>query len=125
MRPATPGPNLQDALVVRNEAAPLPRSGLTAEMREYPRGSTENELLMNGARVLTEYGAPQALALYVAIVVRCAGKGECWPSTRVLMGDTGCVEPHGRAMAQRPEGRRTYQVAASPEPISDEPGVPG
>ena len=63
-----------------------------AETPNYPRGSTDNELLMNGARVLTEYGAPQATALYIAIVVRCGGKGYCWPSTPVLMADTGARE---------------------------------
>ena len=47
---------------------------------------------MNGARVLTEYGTPQATVLYIVIVVRCGGKRDCWPSTRLLMADTGASE---------------------------------
>ena len=60
--------------VVRKEASPPPPGGASAATPNYPRGSTDNKLLMNGARVLTEYGTPQATVLYIVIVVRCGGK---------------------------------------------------
>ena len=83
------GSKRHDGRDVRKEASLPPPGATSAETPKYPRGSTDNELLMNGVRVLTEYGAAQALALYNVIVVRCAGKGFCWPSTRALMSDSG------------------------------------
>ena len=59
------------------------------EAPKYPSGATDNRLLMTGARVLVAHRTPEALALYVAILVRCGGKGHCWASTNVWMRDTG------------------------------------
>ena len=65
------------------------------EVPPYPRGSTDNELLMKGARVLVGHKASEAFeafALYVAIVVRCGGKGHYWASSAVWKRDTGASQ---------------------------------
>ena len=59
------------------------------EASPYPSRSTDNVLLMTGARVLVAHRAPEAFALYVVILVRCGGKGHCWASTEVWRRDTG------------------------------------
>lgn len=73
--------------VLETEAA---EAGAEA-MPAYPSGSTDNKLLMTGARVLVAHRVPEALPLYVAILVRCGGKGYCWASTEVWMRDTGAA----------------------------------
>ena len=43
---------------------------------KYPVGSISFDLLMKAAHLLN----PGPFTLYVALLVRCAGKTECWPS---------------------------------------------
>ena len=47
---------------------------------------------MRGLHRLTAAGKPQALGIYVALVVRAMGKGHCWCKDRRLMDDTGAKE---------------------------------
>ncbi len=54
----------------------------------YPRGCTDNDLLMHGLQVLGEAGKRHAFGLYTALVIRCAGKGHCFPKTEQLVADT-------------------------------------
>lgn len=51
----------------------------------YPKGSTDNRLLMEAAHRL----APGPFKLFTMLLVRMAGKGVCWPSTACLMADLG------------------------------------
>ena len=55
----------------------------------FPRGATDNALLLSGLRRLTAAGKHQAFGLYAVLCVRAMGKGSCYPSTRTLMADTG------------------------------------
>ena len=54
-----------------------------------PSGNTDNDLLMHGTRRLIERDAAEAVGLYVNILVRCRGKGYCWPRVDTLMADLG------------------------------------
>ena len=69
----------------QNDTAPDRGSGSSS----YPQGCTDNGLLMRGLQRLTAAGKPQVFVLYTALVVRAMGKGHCWPSDELLMGETG------------------------------------
>ena len=53
------------------------------EKRKYPVGSISYDLLMQAAHLLH----PGPFVLYVALLVRCAGKTECNPSRKTLAAD--------------------------------------
>ena len=63
--------------------APAPACGADCPTN-YPSGNVDNRLIMSAAARL---GGP--MGLYMTVLVRCGGKGHCWPSVEKLATDLG------------------------------------